>query len=184
MAKTSTVIRTVKSDYDGNGVIDNIYETTTVSDRKGNVLSIQDRGDYSETGPDGVWDWVTLTTNEYDRKGRLIENEYKTDWANDGTWDSISTTKYEWDGKLLLSEITTSDYENDGVPEWTYGIFNDYDRKGQLVERQMTYDWNGDGVNEQVDLYAYFYEGKQLIRETVDYYADGVIDSVTDISYA
>lgn len=184
MAKTSTVIRTNRQDYDMDGDQDYIFETTTVSDRKGNVLSIQEKGDYSPDGADGVWDWISLTENEYDRRGNMTRTEYKSDWQADGIWDSVNVTEWTYQGDKVLTEVATADYENDGQLEYVITTTNDYNRRGDLVERQMAYDWNGDGTNDQVDLYKYFYEGGQLAQETIDYYSDGVIESTTDYAYA
>lgn len=155
-------LTSTETNSNDNGVIDDIsyYQYDT----RGNAIL-----NTVDSNADGVIDYTTAITNQYDAYGNLML--VQKDFEDNGSIDSVIKHEYNANGQLTLHE---SDENNDGIPESVFRY--EYDTQGNLTLKQQ--DIDGDGIYEFHDHYM-FDEAGNLSTQEIDIDGDGAFDNLT-----
>ena len=95
----------------------------------------------SDWDGDGVDDYSTTYTYQYDDAGNVIYESYEQDYDGDGFVDDSYSYAYEYDldGNLIY-ESSSSDWDNDGVFDSTTAY--SFDADGNITS-QYSEGWGG-----------------------------------------
>lgn len=117
--------------------------------------------------------------HNYDSEGRPTLHTSWADWSDYGWMQRVDTT-FTWrDG--YDSRRITYDFEGDRNPEAVKFVENWYNSDGNLTHTLISHDPEGDGGPlaggyDSRDLFVKGWNGDEMVSETRDFGADGVIE--------
>lgn len=158
----TTLVDTEEYDDGADGTIDWIFTSESVTDAEGRTQSLLSIWDYDA---DGQVDFRSLQTFEYGAGGEWISLRTDVDEDGDGTFDY-------W---------YIDDFDDGGDPGdvGQVEVSEEYDDFDRLIRLTTRFDFDQDGVWDQVDTNFYAYREDSLIATTTeeqDHDGDGFID--------
>jgi hypothetical protein len=200
-----TVVETIATDFDNNGV-DSFLIVTREYDARDHLLQETAEFDADADGtPDALSHSLTQTfdhrgnltssvliqnfdpgvpavtnvTQAYDSRGRLVETERTVDFDGDGTLDFTDTTTRSYDSRgNLVHQETLFDGDADGTFDSSTVLAQTFNARGNMVESVETQDIGLDGPDSIVRVVQGFNARGDLTTSvrTEDQNADGFID--------
>jgi len=208
---TITAVAVEERDWDFDGVIDEIVETTTVLDRSGRLLESRELN----STPDGAVSFYNTVEYHYDARGRFtlsvfeagdasgptlvqyVEQSYdsagatsevrvSTDYGADGTIDTSETTVSS-QTRLTASASTEVDRDGDGAVDALFVLAQELDRRGNVVLVTAAFDEGADGsIDSSTETTSSYSARGSLVSTTTTWASAGETggSSTTEFQYS
>ena len=129
------------SDYNGDGKADQIYSFKHIYDADGNLIRLEEDGD-GDGRADYIMSW------DYDANGNETRSE--RDEGGDGVPENIEVRKYDINDNLVREEMY---WQGGATPEQIRSYV--YDAEGNLTSETDAYDWDQDGIVDNIETRYY-----------------------------
>ena len=151
------VVEVQQVDWQADGLIDEIIETTSTTDSAGQLLlQVLER-----KNADGTLYWTERTSYNYDSTGHLLSKSFRGDWNADGHFDSgvTVTNTYDRHGNVL-TRATAYEWTGDEIAEFVEAITNSYDARGKLLTEDIHHQSDGMSTLISTTMHTYDRQGR------------------------
>jgi hypothetical protein len=156
------VVRKVATvDYESDGVPEQRQVVSFDNDRKGRAVSTKVTNDFDG---DGVDDVEISSMVVYDAKGNVLRST--SIYSNQDGVSSIEEQAVTYNGHGQPVTSTSSTYGRDGGLQTRSVMSETYDRRGNVLESTVAYDFDGDGAlddGRNVDTFEYDAKGRLVL---------------------